>query len=912
MMKQTSMFHFILFLLAWLLPWTGHSASLRDFRVNHCESCGSVLVGAAKLEPDSVQWIGAQSPTAISIAASGAFGFSGAAKYRLEPVVPNQWNFETSNSFTIGDVAPGGASPSIGFYFSPDKPGEFSKNIQYQAILPNENPLTLQVPVTGEGVADNTSDPALRLAVSVAPESISRNNVKVDGDQVKLPTGGSVVFDLTPSVDTVKLPAGIAPVQYVIVDLFAIEENTKCSNESLSFQGSPGTPNQFKADNYFQYLYEVSRDATPQTCRFQVSFLASVNRPFTFRAQNLRPTDTGYVSYTFGIRGHVDFANLQQWPGSHQTFRLTTSNEVIRTPPLAQFTTAQQGNLSVRLDASSSSAGAGGVSQYAWSSTNTAIKFSTTSGVRTEATANQAGSYPVQLTVTDSVGLTNSTTKNVTFASTTQPVGNAPTAKFSFSANPAYVGQEVILDASTSLPGTNASLVSYVWKSDMFGTLNGANQKITFNTEGEHTIVLTVTNSQNQQNTLSQTLNVLANAPQLQARFVVEPSRSGVLPYSVRLNATSSYTPPGMNIDHYQWFIDGVQIPDSLYRTVTSTGETPVTTQVPFATDQWQLDQIQDDGRNVRVTFKQPGTYGIFLKISDAVAKEASTAASEIKVVQPADPVAAFIATPGTDLQSLQLFLDASASKDPDNVDQTSGIQYYFWQWQGQSSGVSGERLAQQPAIQLGVAQADVYSLTLTVIDDDGRSAKTSEFTLGANADLVKATQIAVQYPPLGRAQLLHADGNMEFGHSQAISFRGGALLLQSGLFADPKNIIPLGSEVDIVAEVDVRSITTQHLGQAGSLIVLAGYTPINVQAGDVQFLMRANTASGLVTYIPWDKNPATLQSAKAVEISEKMRIPVYRGVLQAAGKMDIYVGYRLADGTIVFNGENPISLQIQ
>lgn len=910
----------------------GLAASLNDFRVEHCKNCGDVLVGAAKIEHGSVQWIGAQSAMSISIAGGGSFGFTGDAKYRAEAVVDNQWNFETATSFTIGGAAPNGGAPSMGFYFSPDQEGEFQIGANYIAMVANEPPMSFKSEVFATGIADDVSNPALQLGVKVSDLSVERNNVKVEENQVKLPIGGNVIFEVTPRVEPTALPEGIDPVQYVIVDLFAVEDNTNCASLSVSFRGGPKTPNQFAPESYFQYLYEVGRDITPNNCRYQVSFIASVNQTFEFQTQNQRDTDGGSVSYTFAIRGHMDFSDIQKWPSSHETFYLTTTDEVQRTPPEAIFEITQRGNLTATLSASKSSASLGGIQRFAWSSTDAAIEFANDTGINTEIRAASAGIYPITLEVTDAFGVSGQVEQNIQLvaSNTPAPVTGSLNASFTIDPNPAYQGQEILLDATPSTTTSDATITKYAWSSDLFSTLIGAQQRVTFNQEGDHAITLTVTDSNDQQHSVTRIVSVSA-VEGLQALFSLEPGAKGVMPYKVRFNANASHAPLGMNIDRFTWFIDGVELPKQAVETITIGGENPQTVEQRFATEGWRLDEVLENGKVVVVTFTQAGNYGVFLKVEDTVHQEVDTLAHEVKVVEDEPPVAEFSVTTGAGRQSLQFFADASASHDPDTLGTgTDGIRYYLWQWQTIDGQNADYVLTQQPATQLSTDRAGVYTLTLTVIDDEGDQHQTSQF-LWVNrpipeildADGVrdfaaeqalareKVTTMELEYPSLGVVRQINPDGVMAESVASSQTLRGGVLQTDTNLFAESNATLSAGSAVDIFAELDVAAFSPFHQGDFAEALVLVAFAPLENPL-DRQFFMRAPGVAGFPVFVPWDSNPANLTASFQTTLSEKLFIPVYQGPLLVPGTLQIFTGYRLLDGTLVFGMDNPISLQVQ
>jgi predicted secreted hydrolase len=56
-----------------------------------------------------------------------------------------------------------------------------------------------------------------------------------------------------------------------------------------------------------------------------------------------------------------------------------------------------------------------------------------------------------------------------------------------------------------------------------------------------------------------------------------------------------------------------------------------------------------------------------------------------------------------------------------------------------------------------------------------------------------------------------------------------------------------------------------------------------------------------------------TLQSAQQnVVLTEKQVVDIFIGHFVATGKLRVYFAYRLADGTVVFNGQKTVDVSIQ
>ena len=114
------------------------------------------------------------------------------------------------------------------------------------------------------------------------------------------------------------------------------------------------------------------------------------------------------------------------------------------------------------------------------------------------------GTYIVTLTVTDSEGLSDSTSKSV-------PIKGNPVARFTISPDPTvvdvYSGETLTFNASDSTPD-GGTIVSWDWD---FGDLStGSGEVVThaYATAGTYTVTLTVTDSENLSNSTSKTFTI--------------------------------------------------------------------------------------------------------------------------------------------------------------------------------------------------------------------------------------------------------------------------------------------------------------------------------------------------------------------------------------------------------------------
>ncbi len=171
-------------------------------------------------------------------------------------------------------------------------------------------------------------------------------------------------------------------------------------------------------------------------------------------------------------------------------------------------------------------------------------------GVTASKTFATPGNYTVTLTVTDNRGATGRATQGITVAANA-----APTA--AITANPT-TGKEpltVALDGSGSRD-TDGTIASYTWSfSDGSPSISGVTASKTFNTPGNYTVTLTVTDNEGATGTATRGITVTANAAPT-ASFTATPI-SGRAPLLVSFDGSASRDPDG-TIAGYQWaFGDG-------------------------------------------------------------------------------------------------------------------------------------------------------------------------------------------------------------------------------------------------------------------------------------------------------------------------------------------------------------------
>ena len=118
---------------------------------------------------------------------------------------------------------------------------------------------------------------------------------------------------------------------------------------------------------------------------------------------------------------------------------------------------------------------------------------------------NLAGSYTVQLTVTDSFGSSNSFTTTVVVNQVGLP---KPTASFTATPSTGVAPQRVAFDGSASHDAANNPVASYLWNVDGTNFLTGAKPTWTYTTPGTYVVSLTVTAANGQTNTTTRTVTL--------------------------------------------------------------------------------------------------------------------------------------------------------------------------------------------------------------------------------------------------------------------------------------------------------------------------------------------------------------------------------------------------------------------
>lgn len=122
--------------------------------------------------------------------------------------------------------------------------------------------------------------------------------------------------------------------------------------------------------------------------------------------------------------------------------------------------------------------------------------------------------------------------------------------------------------------------------------------------------------------------------------------------------------------------------------------------------------------------------------------------------------------------------------------------------------------------------------------------------------------------------------------------FKGGIAV--NGSVYRANTAVRLTDSVVIKGEI---TVDPAHVGQLADLVVVAGYTPLTGGAEQFFMLGAGNTL------LPWDMDIKQLVAHQpAVNLTANQLLEIYSGRFTSSGQLKIFYGYRLADGTVVFN----------
>ncbi|QAA76531.1 MAG: hypothetical protein BIP78_0765 [Candidatus Bipolaricaulis sibiricus] len=305
--------------------------------------------------------------------------------------------------------------------------------------------------------------------------------------------------------------------------------------------------------------------SSPATAKLYVD---GVFRGYTPRTVNLVP---GFHDVLIRKTGYQDYtARVFLVAGGTRTLEVVLSPTTpVNQPPVAQFTftpASPAPGVPVSFSAATSYDPDGTIVGYQWDFNNNGV-FERT-GVTTTWTFPAPGTYNVRLVVTDGLGATGQTIRQVVVVAVNQP----PVAQFTFTPAAPRPGDWVRFDASAS-SDPDGFIASYQWDFQNDGTFDATGQVVfhQYPAAGTYTVRLLVTDNQGATAQRTQTVvvtPVVVNQPPV-AQFTFTPS-APTPGATVTFNGTPSYDPDG-SIVSYAWDLTGNGVIDRSGPVVTWT-----------------------------------------------------------------------------------------------------------------------------------------------------------------------------------------------------------------------------------------------------------------------------------------------------------------------------------------------------
>jgi PKD repeat protein len=343
-------------------------------------------------------------------------------------------------------------------------------------------------------------------------------------------------------------------------------------------------------------------------------------------------------------------------------------------PPIAALTESEtilDKEETVTFDASLSYDLDGTIVKYFWNFGD----GNTASGVSVSHLYSETGAYTVTLTVTDDDGATD------TIHATKIVRNKSPVAIFTESTETAHI-DEIITFNATESHDPDGSIVTYSWDFGDGNTATGVTVSHAYADNGFYSVTLTVTDNDGATDSAHATKTVMNRPP---VASFTETAETVDTDEAISFDASDSSDPDGYIVD-YSWdFGDGAK----------------------------------GTGVSVQHAYSQDGTYTVTLTVTDN--DGATDTAKATKTVNNRSPIASFTESAETVSSGESIHFDASESHDPDGT-----IVSYSWDF-GDGNTATG--------VEVDHAYEDdgVYTVTLTVVDDDGATGSATATKNGLN-----------------------------------------------------------------------------------------------------------------------------------------------------------------------------------
>lgn len=181
------------------------------------------------------------------------------------------------------------------------------------------------------------------------------------------------------------------------------------------------------------------------------------------------------------------------------------------------------------------------------------------------------------------------------------------------------------------------------------------------------------------------------------------------------------------------------------------------------------------------------------------------------------------------------------------------------------------------------------YTVIATLSSNDAVTASTT----------VQVTEAIPELPSLGFGIAIDKDWKPV---DTNVIFHGG-ISVNNGDFTQ-EMVLPISNDAIFIQ--GMIKVDNNHVGQPADIIMVVGYKLVNAE--EIFIMLDSSKAVQL-----WDGNPDKLVSfMRIASLPATQIVNLYDGQFQEAGKLQIYFGYRLDNGVIVFNASQAINILIK
>ena len=255
-----------------------------------------------------------------------------------------------------------------------------------------------------------------------------------------------------------------------------------------------------------------------------------------------------------------------------------------------------------------------------------------------------------------------------------------------------------------------------------------------------------------------------------------------------------------------------------------------------------------------------------------------------------------------------------------------SGIASVYYKTIANSAIAQQDYLPTQGSLTWNESDNDLIGIVIPILDDN-QPEREEHFIIqlvnpSENVQLGQLAQIEIQdddnnlppsliLPNLSRGMILNQNQTLRkielncqtFSCLPITAFRGGSSINRLSYY----NPLQLSQyqPVTVKGEIDVEA-EAEHVGQLADLLIMVAWQPHDLNE-PVCYWMQDQQGQ----FISWDLSLTHLVAVEEqVRLTPTPKINFYTGTLNT-GKIQLFFGYRLADGVIIFNGEPAIELMV-